>query len=122
MLSEHDAGRKEVGGLVAIGSKSGPLTEAEKQEVMGHAGEFVPLLLGHIQKEDNILYPMAQQSIPPTEFQKVDADCANFEREAVAGGQIERLKQLAAQLVAAYPPDADRLASAQACLGCAGHA
>jgi hemerythrin-like domain-containing protein len=122
MLAEHDQGREQVRALSEIGGRSGPLQEEEAAEVSGHAGVFVPLLLGHIQKEDNILYPMAQQSIPAAEMQKVDVDCGAFERTASVGGQIERLKSLAAELIAAYPPDAARLASAQACLGCAGHA
>jgi hemerythrin-like domain-containing protein len=122
MLAEHDMGREHVRALAEIGARSGPLQEDEVAQVGEHASGFVPLLLGHIQKEDNILYPMAQQSIPPAEMQKLDADCGAFERAASAGGQIERIKSLAAELIAAYPPDGDRLASAQACLGCAGHA
>ncbi len=122
MLAEHEMGREHVRALAEIGAGSGPLRGEEADQVAEHAGAYVPLLLGHIQKEDNILYPMAQQSIPPAEMQKVDADCGVFERTAGAGGQIERLKSLAADLITAYPPDEERLASAQACMGCAGHA
>ncbi len=122
MLAEHDMGREHVRALADIGARSGPLDDEERGQVEQHAEEFVPLLVGHIQKEDNILYPMAQRAIPPEELRKVDADCETFEREAVAEGHLSRLKQLAAQLTAAYPPDADRMASAQPCFGCAAHA
>jgi hemerythrin-like domain-containing protein len=121
MLAEHAAGREHVRALARIGSGSGPLTAEERQEVIEHGTGFVPLLLGHIQKEDNILYPMAQQAIPPAAFQALDADCEAFERTALPNGAVHRLKELAAELTEAYPPDPCRLASAQACLGCAGH-
>jgi hemerythrin-like domain-containing protein len=65
MLAEHDAGRQEVRGLLAIGSGSGPLTELEKARAIECASQFVPLLYAHIQKENNILYPMAQNAISP---------------------------------------------------------
>jgi hemerythrin-like domain-containing protein len=121
MLAEHDAGRAHVRALAGIGDGTGPLDEDECRRVIEHGSEFVPLLVGHIQKEDNILYPMAQQSIPPEAFQKLDRDCEVFEQGVMSADERQALRELAAQLIEAYPPDADRLASAQACLGCAGH-
>jgi hemerythrin-like domain-containing protein len=121
MLAEHDAGRAHVRALAEVGGGSGPLSAEERQLVIHHGGEFVPLLLGHIQKEDNILYPMAQQAIPPAAFQKLDQDCEAFDQDTVGQAGIERLKALAAEVIQSYPADPARLAAAQACLGCAGH-
>jgi len=111
MLMEHDAGREHVRALAKAGEGTGPLSEAEELDVAEHALAFVPLLLAHIQKEDNILYPMAQQALPPAAMEALDRECTQFEQAT----------DLAATLVAAYPADADRLACAQACVGCAGH-
>ena len=55
MLAEHDAGRLEVIGLLHIGNGNGPLSPSERSNVIEHASQFVPLLYGHIQKENNIL-------------------------------------------------------------------
>ncbi len=121
MLSEHTAGRTHVRALAEVGAGSGDLDAVERERVIGHAGEFVPLLLGHIQKEDNILYPMAQQAIPPELFQKLDEDCDAFDRSVMSAEQIEQLRGLGEALCAAYPADPHRMESAQACMGCAGH-
>jgi hemerythrin-like domain-containing protein len=122
MLAEHDAGRGHVSALAEIGSGTGPLDGVDRRRAIEHGSEFVPLLMGHIQKEDNILYPMAQQAIPPEAFQKLDADCDAFEQGVMSAADRQSLRDLAAQLIQAYPADADRMAGAQACMGCAGHA
>jgi hemerythrin-like domain-containing protein len=121
MLAEHEAGRAHVRALSQIGAGSGPLAARERGQAADHGREFVSLLLGHIQKEDNILYPMAQQAIPPAAFQKLDADCEAFEESVMEPKDVRELKDLAARLVGSYPADEERLAAAQACLGCAGH-
>jgi hemerythrin-like domain-containing protein len=121
MLAEHDAGRAHVRVLAEIGAGTGALTAAEQAQVREHGGDFVSLLLGHIQKEDNILYPMAQQAIPPAAFEKLDQDCEAFEQNVMKPEAVQRLKELAAELVEAYPAQPERIEAAQACLGCAGH-
>lgn len=122
MLAEHTEGRVHVRTLAGLGQGSGPLSPAETQQVMEHARAFIPLLRGHIQKEDNILYPMALQAIPAADLQKLDADCEAFEREVVGSDTIQQLKDLALNLVGAYPPDPERMAAGAACAGCHGHA
>jgi hemerythrin-like domain-containing protein len=121
MLAEHEAGRAQVRALSQIGAGTGPLSADERRHAADHGTEFVPLLLGHIQKEDNILYPMAQQAIPPAAFQKLDSDCETFEQSVMKASDLQQLKDLAARLIENYPPDPERLEAAQACLGCAGH-
>jgi hemerythrin-like domain-containing protein len=105
MLAEHDAGRNHLRALAAIGQLAGALSAAEIAQVIEHGREFVPLLASHIQKENNILYPMALQAIPPDEFSQLDAACAAFDREVMPPGEIQRLKDLAAELIAAYPAE-----------------
>jgi hemerythrin-like domain-containing protein len=121
MLAEHEAGRAHVRALTQIGAGQGPLGAEERRQAADHGTEFVPLLLGHIQKEDNILYPMAQQAIPPAAFQKLDSDCEVFEQSVMKATDVQQLKDLAARLIESYPPDPERLAAAQACLGCAAY-
>jgi hemerythrin-like domain-containing protein len=110
MLAEHDAGRAEVRGLLAIGAGSGPLSEAERTRTIEYASQLVPLLYAHIQKENNILYPMAQNSIPPEEFVLLDQSCQAFDREIQKQLDVAGLKDLAAGLLRRYPADAAQLA------------
>jgi hemerythrin-like domain-containing protein len=103
MLAEHEAGREEVRGLVQIGSGSGALSDSERRSVSEYAAQFVPLLYGHIQKENNILYPMAQNSIPPEEFANLDKACEAFDREVRGMIDIDALKELATDLQRRFP-------------------
>ena len=118
MLAEHDAGRQEVRGLLAIGAGSGPLNEAERARAIEYASQFVPLLYAHIQKENNILYPMAQKAIPPEEFELLDQSCEAFDQEIRRQIDVGELKALAADLSRRYPADPAQLAVYGGCGVC----
>jgi hemerythrin-like domain-containing protein len=117
MLAEHDAGRQEVRGLLEVGAGSGPLSATEAAKTIDCAGRFVPLLYAHIQKENNILYPMAQQGITPEEFVMLDESCAAFDREVLGQAEVLKLKELAADLARRYPADPAELAAVSCCGG-----
>ncbi len=118
MLAEHDAGRQEVRGLIQIGNGVGPLALEESARVADYAGQLVPLLYSHIQKENNILYPMAQNTIPPEEFERLDESCDAFDRDIRAQIDVGGLKALAADLARRYPADPALLAAYGACTAC----
>jgi hemerythrin-like domain-containing protein len=118
MLAEHDAGRQEVRGLLEIGSGSGPLNSGEAGRVSGYAAQFVPLLYAHIQKENNILYPMAQQAIAPDDFERLDEDCDAFDREVRREIDVDGLRELAADLARRYPARVADLAVFGGCGAC----
>ena len=77
----------------------------------------MPLLYAHIQKENNILYPMAQNTIPPEEFDRLDQSCEAFDLEIRARLDVAALKELAAGLARRYPADPARLAVFGGCGG-----
>ena len=104
MLSEHVEGREHVAGLVAIGAGSGPLSADERNSLADHALAYVPLLRSHILKEDHILYPMAVQSLPAEEMQRLAAEFDAFEAEVVGPARHAELRALAASLLQAFPP------------------
>ena len=104
MLHEHDEGRSLVGILKARAEQAEPWTDADRQEVANVAIGFSEMLRGHIQKEDGILYPMAEQHLPPDVLQRVGEDCERFEAEKTGAGEHERLHALAEALVARYAP------------------
>jgi len=121
MLAEHVEGRSHVGALAAAGEGSGALSATEREAVLAHARAYIPLLRNHILKEDNILYPMALQAIRNEEMDELAKAFEAFERSVMGEGAHARYHGLAEELVAAYPPDPARMASASACFGCAGH-
>jgi hemerythrin-like domain-containing protein len=114
MRHEHDEGRGHVRALRAIGEASGALTGAERQAMASHAMDFAALLRAHIQKEDGVLFPMAERVVPAAVLDRLSADFAAFERDVVGEGEHKRLHALADQLIAAHAPQSPRGPSAGA--------
>lgn len=104
MLAEHVEGRRCVGELARAGEGACALTPEEKAAVIAAAGTFVPLLRAHIQKEDQILYPMASQHVPAEVMDELARQFDEFEAKVMGAGEHERFHALADALIAAYPP------------------
>ena len=93
MLSEHKAGRLHVSKLAEVAGGAGALTSEEVEVIREHGTAFSVLLRGHIQKEDNILFPMAAQVLQPpvvaelrAAFDAFDATAKLEELQALANG------------------------------------
>ncbi len=114
MLHEHREGRALVGAIHGVGEGTGDVSPAEKAAFLGGARGFIPLLRQHIQKEDNILYPMSERVLTPVEFETMLADFAAFEAKAGADGTRDKLEALAGRLVATFRPDEARMAAGSA--------
>lgn len=99
MLHEHDLGRAHVQALRSFGALPtlpiGPATT--------HARAFGELLRNHIQKEDNILYPMATRLLGPT-MAEVGARCERYESSPETQARVAALKATANDLLTRYPP------------------
>ena len=65
---------------------------------------YANLLRGHIHKEDAILYPMAEQRLPPEALARVSADCDAYEVKKTGSGELERLQRLSEELLARHAP------------------
>ena len=100
MLHEHAQGRTLVGVLAEQGAAAGDWSDEDRQEIADAAHAFSDLLHAHIQKEDRILYPMAEQRLPPDALTAVGEACAEQDRARAA--PAERLVQLAEALVARH--------------------
>ena len=66
MLHEHDTGRQYVKGMIEA------LACDNKQELIENAKGYCYLLQNHIYKEDNVLYPMAEQALDESQKQQVE--------------------------------------------------
>ena len=121
MLADHVEGRGHVAALAKIGGGQGPLTADECNLVSRHASAYIALLRAHILKEDNILYPMAEQAIPALKMEELVREFDAFETEQVGLGTHERFHALAESLIVAFPPDPAKMTAGSACVGCAGH-
>jgi hemerythrin-like domain-containing protein len=61
MLAEHDQGRAFVRGMLAGLDKYQAGDSSGKDDIVANARGYADLLTQHIQKEDNVLYPMADR-------------------------------------------------------------
>ena len=114
MLHEHVQGRALVGAIHGVGEGTGDVSPGEKAAFLSGARGFIPLLRQHIQKEDNILYPMSERVLTPAEFETMLAEFEEFERKAGADGTRDRLEALAARLAGSFRPDEARMAAGSA--------
>jgi hemerythrin-like domain-containing protein len=105
MLQEHELGRSHVRALAGVGEGDGELSASEVVTVRTHALEFISLLAAHIMKEDKILFPAADRTIPSAELDSLAAAFDEFETSVMGDGTQERLRALADSLIVAFPPD-----------------
>ena len=101
MLHEHDEGRAHVS-VLAEGADQPEWDASQRARLVEAARGYVSLLRGHIPKEDNVLYPMAADRLPPEAMQRVAERCAQVEDEYANSGNGERLESLARELIARY--------------------
>jgi hemerythrin-like domain-containing protein len=102
MLFEHDQGRALVRQLAELAAQAEPWSADDRQRLAESAYGFSTLLHSHIHKEDAILYPMAEQRLPPGVLERVSADCEAYERQKAGSGDHERLHRLADELVSRH--------------------
>jgi hemerythrin-like domain-containing protein len=98
MLAEHELGRRYTRDLTAAaqalqaGDASGQLRAIES------ARGYIALLRQHIQKEDHILFPMADAVIPAGQHASVWADFEHVEHAETGAGVHEHYLALATAL------------------------
>lgn len=118
MVHEHEVGREHVRALTRLGDGDGPLTGEECDAVRRHAGEYIPLLLMHIQKEDGILFPNAEHLLPGDVLDRLEDEFDDFERRVMGPDAHDQLHSLAESLIAEFPPRRSATTSDRAIPAC----
>ena len=98
MLAEHEQGRAHVRGAAAALARGGKGETAAAVALAGHLEGFVSLLRAHIFKEDNILFPMADQVLSAEDQETLAVAFARVEAEEIGPGVHERFHELAHRL------------------------
>lgn len=102
MLYEHVEGRGFAGALAEVAERGGDFGEADRGEVARAARGYAGLLRDHIQKEDQILYPMADQMLPESAWRGIEQAFDAFEADAENAARARELRASAEALVAKY--------------------
>ncbi len=98
MLAEHDQGRGYVKGMIEQ-TEAATAGDSEAVEAFArNARHFVGLLRDHIQKEDNILYPMAPNVLSGEDQENMLIAFAAKETEQLGEGTREKYMAVAKRL------------------------
>jgi len=98
MLAEHEQGRAFTRGMREAAQKLEAGDGSAREAVLANARGYAGLLRQHIMKEDKILFPMADQVIPPAGQEKVAEDFERVEKEETGAGVHEKYLALAERL------------------------
>lgn len=103
MLAEHQEGRQFIRGLAEATERYARGDPAAKPLLVSNGRGYANLLRQHIQKEDNVLFPLADQVLAPREQQALVAafDAIEVERTGIQEHEryhrmIDDLKNLVA--------------------------
>lgn len=86
MLHEHDEGREFVKGM-----EEG-IAENNKEKIIENARGYGMLLQNHIYKEDNVLYPMAEEALTDEQKELVNQKYNEVEAKLNSEMDVEALK------------------------------
>ncbi len=102
MLHEHQAGRDFIRGMAQAADGLGKGDAAAAMRFVANARGYTELLLQHIDKEDNILYPMAERRLPAAVDKTLAAEFEKVEEERVGHGRHEEFHRMMDRLKAVY--------------------
>jgi hemerythrin-like domain-containing protein len=98
MLAEHEEGRAHVRSMIDAVEQVAKGNGAASTTLLDHARAYVTLLREHIQKEDDILFRMADEVIPEEEQRRILKDFENHEAEEMGAGAHEKYLSIAREL------------------------
>ena len=98
MLAEHEQGRAFTRGMRDAANRLAAGDASARAEVVINARGYAALLRQHIQKENGILFPLADQVIPVAQQAQVADDFERVEHEETGAGVHEKYLALAEAL------------------------
>lgn len=102
MLAEHDMGRSYIKGLSEGIEKylAGDLEAG--QQIVKNAKSYISLLKDHIEKENNILYEIADMHLSPRQQSDITKQFDKIEKERVGKGKHEQFHKMLNKLQKIY--------------------
>ena len=98
MLAEHEEGRAHVRSMWAAVEQIAAGNTLSAESLLSHARAYLTLLREHIQKEDDILFRMADEVIPQDEQRQLLRRFEEHEAEEMGAGVHERYLNIANEL------------------------
>jgi hemerythrin-like domain-containing protein len=102
MLYEHNEGRAFVDGMTEALAKYRRGEREAGKDIARNARSYVDLLRKHIDKEDNILYPMADDRLSPETQEDLEKGFEKIERDVIGPGRHKEFQGLLRRLKGDY--------------------
>src|SRR5512143_4062102 len=99
MMGEHDEGRRLIRAMEAAVS---PAVDGPKFSQA--AREYIQLLRAHIQKENLVLFPLAERALGQPVLENLYEGFEKHEEEVIGHGRHEQLHAMLHELQEKYPP------------------
>ena len=98
MLADHEQGRLFTRQMREAAQKWQAGDQSAVSEVLQNAEGYIQLLRGHILKENNILFPLADRAIDAAKYQELDDAFEHVEHVETGEGIHEKYLALAEKL------------------------
>jgi len=95
-------GRENIKRMSEAAERLGRGDHSASSQFVQNARSYIELLLAHIEKENEILYPMADSSIPEKTQEELLADFEKVEEERVGHGKHEEFHRMMDRLREIY--------------------
>lgn len=104
LLKDHVSGRNFIGemALAAVDYRAGD--ERARQAIVSGAKHYITLLIQHIDIEDNVLYPLADERLSPQKQEELLIQFDKLEEEEIGAGKHEEYHRLIERLRDIYLP------------------
>jgi hemerythrin-like domain-containing protein len=119
MLHEHDVGRSFVRSMADNVKEAAEADGPARTTMLQNAESYADLLEAHIQKEDGILFNMADRLLPTAEHDRLEQAYESAIPEGADAGTGARYEQLAHSLCERWKIDPDEVRSRP--IGGGGH-
>lgn len=102
MLYEHQLGRTYVKGMKSALSAYKKGDNEDLNKFLQNAKDYITLLNDHIYKEDNVLYPLAENNLSPERQAELSEGFERIEIEKIGAGRHDEFHKLLDQLEETY--------------------
>ncbi|MCC7575647.1 MAG: hemerythrin domain-containing protein [Methanomethylovorans sp.] len=102
LLSEHETGRKYTKAIGETISGGGKIDPQDRANLVKYGRYYIKLLVQHIDKENNILFTMAEKKLSQEQNRKLFAEFEIVEEENIGIGKHEQLHGILHRLADIY--------------------
>ena len=102
LIAEHKTGRKYANAIGEAISGHENIYLQDRSKIIKYGRNYIKLLVQHIDKENNVLFPMAEKKLSDEQNQELFEEFEVVEREKIGAGEHEQLHGMLYKLADIY--------------------